>query len=159
MDSSCIEVVAWVSLSTIPPLMLSSIIRPLLAVEVSDQKVQQPMSLLSSRDPKELIFSFYLGHWFCVYSRDKKKLFWYNNINVSTGQHCDKCFTQITQALWYPSIQHFVHPLDSSFTIWLHKILVNEPNHSLQDSYHQIQLSKSHTIWTMASKTCARQKI
>jgi hypothetical protein len=61
MDSNCIEVVAWVSLSTIPPLMLLSIIRPLLAVEVSDQKVQQPMSLLSSRDPKEFIFSLYLG--------------------------------------------------------------------------------------------------
>lgn len=84
MDSNCIEVVAWVSLSTIPPLMLSSIIRPLLAVEVSDQKVQQPMSLPSSRDPKELIFSFYHGHWFCVYPGTKKSC---SDTTTSTYQH------------------------------------------------------------------------
>jgi hypothetical protein len=45
MDSNCIEVVAWVSLSTIPPLMLLSIIRPLLAVEVS--KLLKPFDILA----------------------------------------------------------------------------------------------------------------
>jgi hypothetical protein len=42
------------------------------------------MSLPSSRDPKELIFSFYHGHWFCVYPGTKKSC---SDTTTSTYQH------------------------------------------------------------------------